>query len=156
MSTELSGSERRGQQWKTNKVIYIANEVSEQSRKKTSPPHTLPLPHTGLGRWQEGGQGDGACWRFVAKVKWRPAANLHFMCQFLHFLSSYQREQSCWIGERGKSVRHAVSKWVRVLRIQAGSQSLSFPSLIMNMMGSLAASLGISAGQWGAILATKI
>lgn len=54
-------------------------------------------------------------------------------------------------------MRHAGSKWVRVLCIQAGSQSLSltrrpFAERIMNMMGSL----GISVGQWGAILATKI
>lgn len=127
------------------------------------PPFSLPLPHTGLGRWQELGQGGGACWRFVAKVKWRPAANLHFMCQFLHFLSSYQREQNC--SERGKGEECEA----RCVQVGSGITHSSwqpkpflsftrrpFAGRIMNMMGSLAASLGISAGQWGAILATKI
>lgn len=138
--------------------------MSKAVRRLPPPTHWPEAVERESDKRQEGGLGDGACWRFVAKVKWRPAANLHFMCQFLHFLSSYQRqqrEQNCCNVERGErkgeSVRHAGSKWVRVLRIQAASQSLSltrrpFAQRIMNMMGSL----GISVGQWGAILATKI
>lgn len=97
--------------------------MSEQSRKKNRP-NPGALARKGESVSEREGEGEamkpggyGACWRFVAKVKWRPAANLHFMCQFLHFLPSYQREQSRrkWWGEGQQnewvdpsvSVRHA-------------------------------------------------
>lgn len=108
-------------------------------------------------------------WRVLAvcgQSKMATGSQLHFMCQFLHFLSSYQRQkrgQNC--SERGKGEECEA----RCVQVGPGITHSSwqpkpflsftrrpFAGRIMNMMGSLAASLGISAGQWGAILATKI
>lgn len=139
--------------------------MSEQSRKKTPPLPPSPTPTHWPGA-MAGSRAGG--WRVLAvcgQSKMATGSQLTFYVSIFTFsviLSA--RAELLGKGKGGRVWGTLCPSGFGYYAFKLAAKAFPFLSFtrrpfagrIMNMMGSLAASLGISAGQWGAILATKI